>query len=374
MSLSDIITTENLDSYAEACREIGIELWIQSMEGRCRNILMPSRGSYPILDQARRAFDLELKKPYKDFDFDYIKEKFSIPRTKEIWLPFTTYCPDDSSTTSAGQREHWCKILKSILDKKQSPEFKTHQLFTQEICDQRFDFIESSEDTPNRLVIIDTVISGRAACEIADGLEATGIEDYMMLLAVDQNGEKIQEFYRKRLDQLKKRGKVKLYNFNNIFTEDSHPGLTGITSITFPQITEHLSKTTGRSTPVGFWHLEVSKREDESNLPYTITNATVNVALYRRIMHMSGTSKDRFEKHSNERERRELSRLDKEFNVGSRTFARDFIRPVLQKGIIANNISDIEISSSFVATVHLNDKMADRILNELGRHYQINHD
>lgn len=359
MPLSDILTEEILESYAKACCDMGCDLWTLALEGKHGHLLMPSRGAFPILDHARTSFEHALSKHHGSNSLGYLKEKFSIPQFNQIWLPFTAHSPD-GATPSSLQRKHWCSVLKGILDGVDTPALITHRLFTRDICNQRFDYTTTDRNKPEGLVIIDTVISGRAVTEISKSLDEVGIHEFKFLLAVDANGTKMRDPYKTHIKGLERSGKTILYYMENIFTEDSHPGLTGVTAVVFPQITNLLNQHQVIGTTVGFWHLEIARRPNDMNLPLTVTAAVTRVAVYRRICKLldKADSNYRFEDDSYEKEQ-----LQEQEALGSESpeLTRDFILPIVRDGEIAQAVKDIAISSSFIASVFLEENTAQAI-------------
>lgn len=363
MALSDLLTNDILDSYAAACCRIGEDLWTFAMDRKHGHLLMPSRGAFPIHWHGVTSFDRQLAKHHNYDNSRFIKDKFSIPSLNEIWLPFTAYSTDNA-ISSALQRRHWCLVLKSILDGADTPSWRLHSHFVDQICNQRFDHVSGSSKKPKGLVVIDTVVSGRAVTEIADAFDSIGIRDYVFLLAVDENGGRMKEPYAARINKMEALGKAKLYYMERIFTEDSHPGLTGVTAVVFPQITTLLNQDSNNGSTVGFWHLEVAKRPDGMNLPFTITASITQTAIFRRICAMLGEINDPYKFEDDSYDKEQLKRQE---DLGSedRKITRDFILPVVKRGSIANAVENVEVSSSYIASVHLDEQSAQRIAEKL---------
>lgn len=361
MALSEILTTEILDSYAESCCKIGLDLWTLAIDGKHGHLLMPSRGAHPILWHAKTSFDRQLALSHGGDSQKYLKDKFSIPRFNEIWLPFTALAADDAISTAL-QRRYWCVVLKSILEGIETSEFRMHRGFVRDVCQQRFDHVSSDLTKPDGVVIIDTVISGRAVTEMSEALDEIGVVNYVFLLAVDENGQRMREPYKTKISVLESQGRAQLYYMENIFTEDSNPGLTGVTAVVFPEITKMLNCDHSCGSTVGFWHFEVSKRPNGMNLPFTITSAITQVAIFRRICALIGKTDSAYSFEEDSYDRQAL-RKQEALGAENPSTTREFILPVVRRGGIANTVTDVEISSSYIASVYL-DKIATLAIAE----------
>ena len=198
---------------------------------------MPSRGAFPFLQGAQNYLYLVSAETQEPFTMP----RYRIGPLKEIWLPFTAYPPPRSGISSAGLRAYWCRVLSGIMAGGDDTDLRLHKFIAGHLFGQRTDQLEFDPKQPAGLVILDTVISGRSAYEISTALDGMGLENYLMLLAVDREGTKLTPRYKAYLRKLQHEGRAKLFYVKNIFTEDSHHGLSGITSVVFPELIAALS-------------------------------------------------------------------------------------------------------------------------------------
>jgi hypothetical protein len=161
--------------------------------------------------------------------------------------------------------------------------------------------------------------------------------------------------YEQRIRQLEQEGRAKRFNVQLIFTEDSHPGLTGVSSIVFPQLSDVLSDLRSSPVAVGFWHLEVAARKDKLNLPYTKTHGVISAAINRRVMNFVDKGFHNAEEFINSGERDYLKELHQIGDTSNRDLAKAFIRPVLERSCMQGGINAIDVSRSYVMAATLKD-------------------
>ena len=204
------ITRESLEAYIEGCEELALRLdtVIEKVveSGKRPVVLIPSRGAVPIFLLARKFMN-ELRgdasyladknaRYFPEGVFDYLEgEEPQKPETKTtadvILFPFTadvsSEVGDDETLArdlrnscarsvvqitqgkNLGQYDYdWYKFLMNKLAKNpQDPSY----LNPSEVVDE-LDSYKSDEET--QIILIDTVISGRAANDITNAFKAIG--------------------------------------------------------------------------------------------------------------------------------------------------------------------------------------------------------
>ncbi|MFR9680406.1 hypothetical protein [Acinetobacter sp. SEK570] len=141
---------------------------------------------------------------------------------------------------------------------------------------------------PNdKFIFIDTVVSGQAICEIIDHFNANDLNNFYLILIVDENGEKIKPEYRRILDQYIGMQQCTLIEVKKLYTEDQGPAVSGIWSTVYPQIMSKLNEKYEWAKDIygaGTYYTKVSSSQkingfttDEAdyNLPITIMYSTL---------------------------------------------------------------------------------------------------
>jgi len=227
------LNAENLNSYANACVEIGTYLDYFYSEGYSE-LLMPSRGAYPFLmgAMASRAFDSSE---------GFFQDITCLPLTADI-------SSSDSNFDSAKEiRRFWVKVYSSMLNNRDDvfSRFYTavSEIGGRDCSNLLLTLKKRSKD--DKVLLIDTVISGRASATILDAFDEFGIKDYHAFLVVDSNGEKLREPFKSRLEEACKNDKAVLIPVSRLFTEDRSPAISGISSIVYPSLMKIAAESLG---------------------------------------------------------------------------------------------------------------------------------
>jgi len=255
-----MITYEQIQSYWDSI--VSISELIQKFKTQgYRNIVIPSRGVCPIYIATTKYHYQKMQ--YECSIFRELEERlqwkhteFKNLRTGEIWLPFTAQTGNKEEDENTYQiRLNWCKVLKSILSQDTSVNSIAYHVLTDTIG-KEYGRTRSIiiKDAP--ILMIDTVVSGRAATEIAQALEEIGLTEYKMILAVDAQGNKLQSKYKSQLLG-KYSDRIKMVYFEELFTEDQGPTLTSVFGVVYPNLTRALrSEFSDPSIAVGSLHME----------------------------------------------------------------------------------------------------------------------
>ncbi len=209
-SLRDDLCFDHVFEYARACVEVARCLSVLHAEGR-HSIVLPSRGAYPIYKTA-----------------DHVREYFGSQYIPHKWmvLPFTADACQGIATAQV--RAHWSNVAVAESTGIENSSWIFNREFRRSLG------YESSQ-CPGRLgpfVVIDTAISGRAACEIIDALEIARA-DYHMILVVDSGGSQIRPEFRRRLSASSSR--VTQIVVPRLYTEDRGLALMGMTTLLYPR-------------------------------------------------------------------------------------------------------------------------------------------
>ena len=299
MALEDEFSKENIESYADAC----INLAMDMPKYKFDTLLIPSRGAVPVFLGSMYALkylgecgDTECKDFADRLTAPYIIRKAVIPgkdkqpgkegRIGVIPFPFTADLnlskykqTANNDTFKEFTRQYHSKVLRSFLkepeERVEDPYFK---LFTKVLSDieNRGDLAKSYALYPKikNLATIDTAISGQAISTILESLGGENIHPQAFVI-LDENGKKLRKKYIDMLgynsfDKDKKfiyerRGdnevkvpinidqrKVNFYPMNRIVTEDMGCALQGVAAAVYPSIiVEGLHRLSEKVFPVG---------------------------------------------------------------------------------------------------------------------------
>ncbi|HEY9878795.1 MAG TPA: hypothetical protein V6D29_10085 [Leptolyngbyaceae cyanobacterium] len=226
-----------------------------------RNIVIPSRGVCPIY-MATQTYHYQ-NMQYECSIFTKLEERlewkattFRESQSGQIWLPFTAQTGNQEEDENTYQiRLNWCKVLKSIISHENSINSTAYHVLTDTIG-KEYGHTRSRVIREAPVLLIDTVVSGRAATEIAQALEEVGLTNYKMILAVDAKGSKLNKEYKSQLLN-KYSDRVELAYFDDLFTEDQGPIYTNIFGIIYPNLTRALREEfSDPSIAVGSLHME----------------------------------------------------------------------------------------------------------------------
>jgi hypothetical protein len=371
-----IINKESTVSYFKACLKTAQLLEDYAVDDY-KNILMPSRGAYPIYGIARdinyrlMKENLHAENRHQVFkDYHYLNSF-----TGCIWLPFTAHTGNqDEDSKSSLIRQSWVKVLKSYLDDQYSIERSTYEyinshILKKDIYKDRLRIIKEF-----KLVYIDTVISGKAAFEILKAFEENSINDYKAILVVDRNGDKLKKEYKDYLYWLKNKNLIEFVYCSDLFTEDKGPSFGGITGMVFPTIMNCLpdfmgSDINGDIIGAGAWALEVSMRNDNSNRGITLANAELNFMFNHLILdHFSKFRKTNHGRDLLDYSIDRLNTLIREMEILNPETTRKILDPMI-KGI---SDYDTEVSQSHVVRVNFSDIKTNKFIRNIERFHEKN--
>lgn len=283
----DFFNKENVYSYAKASMDLYD--YLKTLDGEYKCIVIPSRGARPFL---KHASSLNY---YKLHTFERKEEKmaFKIESLSDCLnnycvLPFSADPFDEFNSKSI--RGFWVKILKDLIDaKKDSIYLKFYRFLVEKIAHEGW-YHSLNYNLPNdKFIFIDTVVSGQAICEIIDHFKSNNLNNFYLILIVDENGERIKPEYKRVLDYYEGMQQCSLIKVKKLYTEDQGPAVSGIWSTVYPQIMLKLNKEYEWAKEIygaGTFYTKVSSsqkingfRTDEAdyNLPVTVMYSTLSL-------------------------------------------------------------------------------------------------
>lgn len=291
----EVFTVDNIIEYGRAAKELAYYLRVLFSEGY-DSIVIPSRGVMPIFRAAKHAWFHETSTLQTlEERFDSKIEILGSPLHAVTLLPFSAD-PDEKTQTSKGIRSFWVKVLSALVRRDGKD---PHLVFYQKII-EHLQLKELTSVLPRNLpsskfIFIDTVVSGRAIDEILDAFEAEGLDKCHLILLIDDNGNRIEKVYKKRIEALEAEGRCTRINLKSLWTEDRGPSVSGVWSTVYPQV---LKKLHGRYTwskdiyGAGSFYHKVSSSQvtisegiggPDYNMPITILHGSVSTMIFTVI-------------------------------------------------------------------------------------------
>lgn len=285
------LTLPNLKSYASACGRV-CDVCTELQAAGYVDMVVPSRGAAPFVHAAQGYFylvnmrslerpsafpdDPDLRQAASEMRIERLKVNASGPLVNPLFLPFTADIPAGITGVESGQIRHfWTEVLAAIVRSDfTSPYYRFFSFLRNEVCELGFMSSHEWNGFSSRFIFLDTVVSGRAVVEIMDAMRAAGLNDPHFVLLADQHGSRMQSPYRERIQAEIALGRATLIGLDNLFTEDQGPAVSGIWSVTMPELMTQIRdavpefSATG-ATGAGLYYTEVRAREDGSNVETT---------------------------------------------------------------------------------------------------------
>jgi hypothetical protein len=262
-------------------------------------MVVPSRGAAPFVHAAQAYFyrvdmrslerpsafpdDTDLRQAASEMRIDRLRANASGPLVNPLFLPFTADIPASLTGVESRQiRLFWTEVLAAIVRADfSSPYYRFFSFLRNEVCELGFMSSHEWNGFSSRFIFLDTVVSGRAVVEIMDAMTAAGLNDPHFVLLADQHGTRMQSPYRERVHAELALGRATLIGVDKLFTEDQGPAVSGIWSVTMPELMTQIRdavpefSATG-ATGAGLYYTEVRAREDGSNVETTIAIARLS--------------------------------------------------------------------------------------------------
>jgi len=288
-----IFSLDNIKDYGRAGNEMLEYLQVLWAEG-FDTIVIPSRGAMPIYDTAHMAWYLNSQK--LDTLEKKIKSRLEIIRSpigRELILPFSADPQStDRTQTTKDIRKFWTKVLGAIVRREgNSPYLKYYRFLVEQFSNGLWEDRLPRQLPNQKFIFIDTVVSGRAICEIFDAFADEGLNSCHFLLLIDGDGHAIERRYRERIDLMVASGRCTLIYVRELFTEDRGPAVSGVWSTVYPELMARVREKyswAADSYGAGSYYIRVANNIDGMknagfNLPVTVIYGSIRTAIMQSI-------------------------------------------------------------------------------------------
>lgn len=300
-------TRENVIDYARASRDISKYVRVLAEEG-FDSVVIPSRGAKPFLRGAAEAWHLEMKRhPDRNTRLRERIKYIGSPFLQSLVLPFSADA-DERTQTSRDIRRYWTNVLAAIVRRDGTD---AHLIFykalVEQIAKQKWTSALPSDLPGEKFVFVDTVVSGRAICEIIEAFADAGLDKCHFLLIADDDGNSIRPEHRRMLTELETQNRCTLVPVKRLYTEDRGPAVSGVWSTVYPQILDAVRQRYDWAKNAygagSFYHRVSSSQvgpvqgrgDPEYNMPVTHMYASLSVTVFVAISEldrMDGAEQD----------------------------------------------------------------------------------
>lgn len=283
-------TREHVTDYADAALKMLDYFQVLFAEGY-ESVVVPSRGSWPLITAALKA--MYIKQQSISDRSKALQSKLEIlksPLHGATILPFSAD-PRTDSQTSAAIRKFWSHVLDALVKKNgTSPYLITYKMIVETLAKGSW-FDTVGRDLPTeKFIFVDTVVSGRAICEIIAAFNELGLTQCHFLLIVDTSAQ-IDREYARIIEELEAVNRCTRVPIKKLFTEDRGPAVSGIWSMVYPQVMTKLQKTypwAAQAYGAGSFYHKVSSSQEapeagegnpEYNMPVTLMYGALKTAI-----------------------------------------------------------------------------------------------
>lgn len=275
MALRDIVTKENVLAFAKAGIDIARAAHLLRSSGY-EHMIVPSRGAAPFLRVAT-SYYRNIVVPCAPRDDRWRLGSLTNfgPLTLSLDIPFTADAGQlgVDGLKSAHIRRFWARVVAAIVRRDvDNPHYRFFRFVRDEVCQVGHHDSLEWRMTNERLLFIDTVVSGRAVSEIVEAFDAEGMDQIHYILLLDENGKAMRQPYVARIHALAAAGRATLIRVPSLFTEDQGPAVSGIWSVVVPKLMDLVRDEPGMSdgfAGAGLYYHEVQRRPDDSNVEVT---------------------------------------------------------------------------------------------------------
>lgn len=237
-----MLTLDSLKSYSLGAIELAKECAYQWKNGY-EAMIVPSRGAAPVIEAAisfHRNHILTSMTPQSRGEF----VKNTHHRTalqRAYYMPFTA---DYGASEIPGLdtnliRKFWvkcaCAIMRGNLN---DSHYKMFRFMRDRVITIGYHSIFEKYIRSDKIIFIDTIVSGRAVYEISSSFEEEGMNNIYYIFIVDKKGEKMKSPFKEKILELERNGRAKLIYIDDLFTEDQGPAISGIWSVVCPSLME----------------------------------------------------------------------------------------------------------------------------------------
>lgn len=345
------ITIENVRSYAQACADLQTEI----ARLRLQNfdlLIVPSRGASPFITGAYSYAHALRNEKYEDF----ASNAPLLCWIEEVYLPFTADSSDEFDISTKSIRRFWSRVLAALIRRDESDlALKFYKFLRARAGELATGSALRNGGKSEKFIFVDTVVSGQAICEIFGAFSEYGLNDCHFLLLIDHSGTRLKSSYRRQIDEMTQSGRATSINVERIFTEDQGPAMSGIWSVTIPELmlqSQKMIPEFENCIGAGLYYHEVAKRPDGSNVEITKSNAILATLLYAAVRNEDGVAESFLEDFKNQIC---IHRLQDQASTRA-----------IADALIIGNLSDISgttVSSSHVLRADMSKNNAEKFVN-----------
>jgi len=250
--------SEKLVDYGRGCSDVGLEMVDRAGKEDYNAVLIPSRGTIPIFLGALYGISIYGREGFRECEEflerlkmpsffashlecmgldDLIKKDYQGNRFA-LLLPFTADFTGKLEWGSEPIRKYWTKVMESFTlppeKRHESREFCSFMKTLREV-EKRKGLADIYESIPRveSFILIDTLISGKAAYEILKSFESMEMYPYTILVC-DQRRERLRKPEYKAY--LEGNGRVKMIDVDSLVTEDKGASYLGVYSVAYPDL------------------------------------------------------------------------------------------------------------------------------------------
>ncbi|QDT82459.1 hypothetical protein MalM14_00860 [Gimesia chilikensis] len=274
-----------------------------------------------------------------------------------LYLPFTADISDDQPVTSSSIRSYWSRVLSAILNQnKNDVALRFYEFLRANAGKLAVDKSHVRNRSNRQFIFLDTVVSGRAISEIFDAFNKYGLTDYChYILIIDEQGKKLKPNFSHKIDEMESSGRATRILVDKIFTEDEGPAMSGIWTVTMPDLVLAAKEMIPDFSQTGdiaatFFYWEIQNREDESNKAISVSNALLFMLLNSGISDSDKSTKfylEQFRHHINDTK-----------------LQRQVITQEIATPLIGENLNTIntDVSSSHVIRAFMDKQKAQKLV------------
>lgn len=233
-------TVDNLIDYARAARTLSEHVGALRDDGY-GHLVIPSRGAVPLIDAAAAAWKLDARSlPTYTQRRRGASELSASPFDQPLVLPFSAD-PQDATQTTAAIRRYWSRVLAAVVRRDGcDPHLASYRVVVEKLAGRAWSTAMPSSLPDGKFILVDTVVSGRAICEMFNAFDEAGLRRCHFVLIVDARGAEVGPQYQRVIEEMAARRRCTLIPVNRLFTEDRGPAVSGVWSTVYPQVIDAL--------------------------------------------------------------------------------------------------------------------------------------
>lgn len=348
MNVNDL-TIDIVKSYADACRQLHDYIAVLRTEGYDL-LVVPSRGAHPFLDGANSYAHKLRADRYTDFTAPPLWP------IEELYLPFTADIGTDVPVLPSEVRGYWARTLAAIIRRDHKDvAYRFYEFLRGMAGELAIGSTQIRGGQSGKFIFVDTVQSGQAIAEIFTAFNRYGLTNCHFLLLLDQRGDRLKPDHARLIDQMVAERRATVIHVDKIFTEDEGPSMSGIWTVTFPDLMIAAKKmlpelADAQETAAGLYYHEVSKRPDGSNVDFTVSNAILATLLFSAVRNNDRTTASFLDEFKTHIDRNKLQRQE---------ITRQIAHPLVARNL---PIDTTDVSGSHVIRAYMKPDLAEALL------------